>query len=327
MSTTKSSIESSIVSDDDYSRCCNDKGTHELHCDSCLKWFHLKCAKMPRAVFKVLGDLGSSSAWFCEGCVADDVRGPKMSLRRLEKTVSDIPIKFTEIINAALKDFKVDIKSKLKSWISEEIEKSFSLCNNRIHELEVMASANKVLVEELQGKLDNYATTGHQAGIPQHLWNSVDKLERQARRGDIVFGGIPDSIPEANLANLVVKSAEFLNLPYTTDDIARCIRLKRKNSVLVTFISIPKRDLLMKNYLMSKNLTLKDVHPTIKIASRIYLNDNITAHAQTLFMTGRELVKNKKISRIYIRRGGVFVIPLGESVGTQVWSLSDFPTT
>lgn len=301
-----------LIADENFPRCCNEKGNHELHCDSCLTWFHLKCAKMPKAVFKVLGDLGSSSAWFCDSCVADDARGPKVSLRRLEKTVSDIPIKFTEIINAALKDFKAEIKLELQSWVSEEIDKTYSLCNSRI--------------QELEAKLTSLSNE-RQANIPQQLWSSVDRLERQARRGDIVFGGIPESIPQEDLVKLVIKSAEFYKLSCSTEDVARCIRLKRKGNVLVTFNTISKRDQLMKNYLVSKNLQLKDVHPAIQIASRIYLNDNISVLAQNLLMMGKELVKKKKIARVYIRRGGVFMVPVGGGVATQIWSTSEFPVS
>lgn len=314
-------VMSADAADGDFLRCCTEKGNYELHCDSCLTWFHLKCAKMSRLVFKVLADLGNASAWFCANCVVSDGLGPKLSLRRLENIVGDIPSKFSGIINSALNDFKAKIKAELKLWISEEIKNS----NDKLHEVEVMAAANKVSVCQIQEKLTKIAAADIQATVPQHLLSSIDKLERQARRGDIVIQGIPDFIPEADLSSLVISSANFLELPCTADEVSKCIRLKRKGSVLVTFKSIAKRDQLMKKYFACKNLTLKDVHPTVQIASRIFFNDNLTPNTQKLYVTGKELVKKNLITRVYLRRGGVFVVPLGDSAAFQIWSEADFP--
>lgn len=81
-------------------------------------------------------------------------------------------------------------------------------------------------------------------------------------------------------------------------------RLGGKNQIiLVKFVSVAKRDLLMRSYWTNQKLILSQVCPSLDLSNRIYLNDNYSTMTSKMMRFAKQLKKNSEIESFSQRNG------------------------
>lgn len=120
-------------------------------------------------------------------------------------------------------------------------------------------------------------------------------LRKQLNRSDIIINGLPSKTNNVNLYFIVIEVAKYLGIKLKLSDINFCTWIGKRAAVLVKFNNILTRDIIMKNYRLNFDLTLKKIWPTEEVDSRIYLNDHHTPLVSKFRYYCRKLVINKKI--------------------------------
>lgn len=118
-------------------------------------------------------------------------------------------------------------------------------------------------------------------------------LRKQMNRADIIITGLPSTTANTHLYFVVIDLAKVLGVEIELSHINFCTWIGKKSGVLVKFNNVLIRDLILKSYRINYDLTLKQIMPTEKEDSRVYLNDHHTPIVSKFRYYCRKLVGKK----------------------------------
>lgn len=250
----------------------NVQSTNALICGSCSSRLHVKCAssKNPNltgALVDLIKQSKGGVVFNCWTCL----QKPKTS----SDVTSDPPP--TEIslrlmsLESSLKDLKI---------VSENI----------------MSKLDKIQTEVLNCSAKTIETERFVKVKFQQLETDINSVRRQSNRSDVVISGLPSDMSSDAIYETVFKIGNVLDVEIQHNDLNICTYIRNKKAVLVKFNSTYKRDLLFKKYMIDKNLKLNQISDT-NIASRIFINDNLTPLASKMSFMCRKLLKHNKIKK------------------------------
>lgn len=143
--------------------------------------------------------------------------------------------------------------------------------------------------------------------------NRTSHLYKWDFRHDLIISGIPESIRNENILQLVIKTSAVFNQVITIKDIVFCSRMK-SGGIIVKFVSIMLKDEIMRSYMKEKSLNLSQI-TDLEITSRVFLNHNYPQESQRIMVYCRKLKKSGLIKKFIINHndGSAKIIQLNES--------------
>lgn len=304
---------------DDYCPVCaaivpgDDKDT--IECDGCIKWVHKKCADMSDELFTMVSNNPGKISWFCSLCKS--------------KSNCPTPSQFEKILAKLDKlDNGVSLtKSNVKALKTQQakLSKDFTALKDSIAE-----TIHKQIKSELATfsvELDNLRESSTNLNLKKfdQIESELDKLQRAARRNDVLISGIPIQI--TNLSKMFADVCANLKFSISPSEVSACFRLGGKNNVvLVRFSSTTVRDQFMKTHRKSTSLRLSSIYPEFKIDSRIYFSDNLSQLSSQLVFYAKKLKKASCISGYTLASGVLSITDNSNSVKKFV-TLRDLKST
>lgn len=258
------------MSQGDYAQCgfpaCEKNVTKKsggVCCARCLVWFHLSCAKISH---EELNFLTKSKGKFFYECPSCSSTGTDVADLRNEFRSSNAS---TQLKLDALLEKVGSYDNQIKK-LNEEV----SSCSKLIKHVDETASAK---IKKLE---DQY-----------------EVLQKRFNKLDIIVNGLPrDKIDIKKTVFTIFKS---INVITTENDINTCCYINNRNSVLVKFNFLSKKDEVMRNYFKIQNLFEDDIFKNGS-KKRIFLNDHLTEKGAKLCRLCRSLRKNNIISKYRI---------------------------
>lgn len=164
--------------------------------------------------------------------------------------------------------------------------------------------------------------------------SKIDKLvvennhiRKQLNRCDILVSGLPKTLTNDGLYEVVDKIGNVLDVKLEPYDIHLCTWIRNKKVLLVKFNSVRKRDKIFSNYIKTKNLQLNHVINT-DIEARVYINEHLTPIAANMQYFCRKLLKEKKITKYFIKNSSVpevkLVLANGSEKNVRFDQINDF---
>lgn len=180
------------------------------------------------------------------------------------------------------------IQTSLQSEIVNEIKSVFSCMFNDF--AKEMKNEIKML------KTENAALRTENENLKQN----IDDLEQYSRRNAIRITGINENENE-NTDDLVKDLAKKLDVDIHDTDIDRSHRSGKPGT---------KRQILMKftNYNIKRRLLKsRGKLRSTEGCQNIYISEDLTKHRQTLFQGARQLLKERKVTKVWTWDGKVFL--------------------
>lgn len=149
--------------------------------------------------------------------------------------------------------------------------------------------------------------------IRAHHESRLDRLERYSLEKDIIISGVPlenDDKPFGIIGDICAA----LNCSLKQGDFSDVFRLRHGGGNSKNIRSVPivarlqddwAKQQMITAYFRKKNLNLKDIG--FRTATRIYINERLTATNREIFNRAAEAKKSNFIHRFYTRRGLVYV--------------------
>lgn len=236
------------------------KSSGGVSCCICEQWFHLKkCSGLADGAYDILTKKNGAVGWKCGGCSSFVVVGREYAIDNLTKKLDDLISGLPDIVRR-----EVD---KSLPPILKAVEDNKNKCLD-------MNSAAVSKINSLEAE--------------------SNRLRHQLSRSDILVSGLPPNVKPTEMA---IKIPAAVGVKLDASDINASFWLGRQKKImLIKFNSTAKRDEIMRNYMVRKNLKHSSVFPT-DIDARIYLNDNLSPAALKVKMLCRSLQKDKKIKR------------------------------
>lgn len=293
------------------------KANPSVGCGYCDDYYHLPCAEVPDDQYKFLLK-HKNCVYKCKKCTSHP------AIFDLRNEMRSGFAELVKSIDAKLDEFKEVINEKLRETISSlkvEFKESTNALRNE------MSSK----IKEVTAEISNcYSIVKH---AELDLNNKIKALEttcsiqqRRLNRADIVITGIPKGIK--HLRDPVKKIASLCNVELDDRDIQHATYFAQGKSVLVKFNSVYTRDLIMRNYIKSPNICLKDVVGG-EANSKIYLNDHNTRASSNLLFVCRKLRKAGKITKYTLINTDIPTVRVtlhnNEVKNVNLQQCSDFP--
>jgi len=229
--------------------------------------------------------------------------------KSFEDKLIDLEKKIESIINNKLVEVKSSLELKFREYSSKFDAKILSI-SNRLTDLE----NNHKNYTNLEGSLD--IVTAEQ----DHTNIRVLELERLHHLNDLVINGLDFDINE-NLEESFKKIAKVIN--YTDlDSVGSIFRLHGPKSIaVVKFNNFSAKDLFFSKYLRFRNLS--NSHIGHNSNSRIYINESLPRHTRFLLRLANKLKKDNWLSKVYTRKGYLFVVKHEGESPLKITSKSD----
>lgn len=149
------------------------------------------------------------------------------------------------------------------------------------------------------------------------LEKGEEQTERKMIRNKMEIIGIPES-PMENIKELVMLIANQTEVKVSGEDIGTCYREKNRSGkegrIIAEFRNSQIRDKIMV-YAKKKKLRLKDINR--EPADRnVYVNELLTKKTREIFYHAKQIVRDKKWSKIWIYAGTVHIKQ--ENTGNQI---------
>ncbi|KNC29124.1 hypothetical protein FF38_05451 [Lucilia cuprina] len=270
--------------------CCKDNINEtqgSILCKTCSLWFHTSCIKLSESALSAPKE-NNLLSFSCKTCNENPRAGLECLLR---KNICDLNVKIDGFINKVsdeqnsirktmedtVASFKSEIASCIKDMKSEIID-----CNKLIQYVDSSASKKITALEEE---------------------NNI--LHKRFNRADIVINGLPAGM--GDLVAVGVKIGSIHDVQISENDIYHVCYFNNRKAILIKFNRVSLRDKIMKQYLSSRSLTVRDVIGG-DIASRVYLNDHYSPAAAKLNAICRKLLNRKIIKAKITRSGGDEVV-------------------
>lgn len=272
-------------------------------CDFCPNWFHQTCTKMTKTLFAELKKAAGSDSlnWKCDSCVASKNNHDfNPSISQVKTEFMTLFNKFDDKITTKLENIEVGMVSNLEKH-SQEI-------NDQLNVVNCVVEGNSTKITKLEEELNTV----------KHQMHNIRRLNNLCC---LNIADVPVSQAEGYDKLLVQKLAVFYEIDLQTNSIQYCRRLTSHRSkgippILVRFASRDIAESILNKYYSAKNpLLLSDV-TTESIASRIYINEYLTPQTFRIYRECLRLKHQKKISKVFTRRGNVFIV-YGPAIDTK----------
>lgn len=241
-----------------------------------------------------------------------DIKNMLMSLSAKIDSLNDTMSGNDARINAKIDSLETTLSDKIKEVKNEVDERILKSTVEFDQRLEKSVLATKQVCEE---KTNSAVTVLKERVDEMQAYNEsrLDRLERFSIEKDLIISGVPLENNDDPFA-IVGDICGALNCNLKQGDFVSAFRLasKRNNSksnrtmpiVVRTQEDWVKREFLTA-YFKKANLNLTDIG--FKTASRIYVNERLTATNREIFNRAAEAKKSNYIHRFYTRRGLVYI--------------------
>jgi hypothetical protein len=201
----------------------------------------------------------------------------------------------------------------------EEIKKFFE---SEITSLSEVVQANAQEIAEIKGR--------EARGADPVIAQRVSSIEEEASRREclqiVTLSGIP-ILNGMNDIAVVVRIADFLELGLDRNDIIRCWRAKVNDARRVPlmyckFVDLRSRNIFFHACMRNKNILLDNIKSG-EPKTKVYVNEMLSLTAFKTLLKAKDLVKEKRIDRVYTVDGYVFVKMGGQAVGKKVLTVAE----
>lgn len=298
----------------------------ELNCNICLLFFHVKCSGIQLNSSQIYS---ASMMFVCPQCYNKMPKYPTSSSPPTEARLSQITNQLSEALakfDSSLAKMKVQYEHQLNG-LRNELNDKIGIIADELKELKsqsIKISEEKIL--ETVKPIITKCTEEKESEILQ-LNQHVENLDRLSRLKFVIIRGIPVWKNE-NLREMIEQGlCPAIDFKYRNFDIINLwrqrtsLQSKRESKappiIVVEFISKEVRDVFLKCYYSTTNLSLDKVGFEIG-TSRIYVNEYLTKKSKVLLDLCTQLKKDDIISQAFSRNGMIFVREMKSSTAIQI---------
>ncbi|KAJ6644633.1 hypothetical protein Bhyg_09602 [Pseudolycoriella hygida] len=166
-------------------------------------------------------------------------------------------------------------------------------------------------LQEIESKMDDkiQKRLSFNASEMDRLASVVENNERLSKLNDVILKGIPNNRNE-KLMDVFDRVSSVIGFETTSNSVNTILRLKSGNNqtsspILVKFLSANSKQDFMMKYYAHRDLKLSAIG--LDSEDRIYATHNLTKHNFELQLKAVQMLKEKKIVKIQIRAGLVYV--------------------
>lgn len=295
---------------------CNIVVTDGIACDMCNKWFH-KSVKCCGLTAKEYTDMESDKEknWFCVTCKGK-VDSPSAMFAVLLSKFNHMQGSYEQLtkeVKSTAVDQKADLdefKRSIPQLINDAVSKKIKTVITDVNTVKSDIANIKQEIETLRS-----AVGSQDKGIEKKLLKVEKQSERQLRlikRNDILVTGVPNTI--SDLIEVVVAMLKVLDAGISIEDISNCCYLnKTKSIILVSLLSLQKRNMIMSKYFKLKKLNLSMFMST-DVQSRVYFNDNLPPKLSFMVKLARHLKKTGNIKGFSVGLSHISLKTLDDTV-------------
>lgn len=298
----------------------------ELNCKICFLYFHVKCSGI-----KINPALTYSETmlFICPQChdklpqyVSSSSPPSEVRLSQITNQLSDALMKF----DSSLENMKLQYDCKIEG-LRYEFNDKIDVITEELKEMKVLAgkfSAEKIEDSVIKPLINNY-TKETDCEISK-LHQQVENLDRLSRLKFVIIRGIPTWKNE-NLRDMIeLGLCPAINFKYYNYDIINLWRQRSAQArgngapiIVVEFISKEVRDIFLKCYFNTNNLSLDKIG--FESTARFYVNEYLTKNSKILLDSASELKKDGIIFQAFSRNGTIFVRKFKNSAPILITSL------
>lgn len=284
-----------------------------LQCDDCKEFYHSKCEKIPKEVFKTIVD--SDGDWKCLNCSTKSKKkgsNRKSIMETKEIESSDDDVELTD--DGAMGQNLLDDISDSYSGISNELkvmlnsQKSFEKSLNNFSKL--VDGFNKK-IQKLETKvkdMDRISADNLKLNSEiKYLKSRLANVEQLGRMNDVEISGVTEQKNE-NLIQLVKSVGVAINCPFNEKEIdvvhrVECFDRKKTKNIILRCQS----RILKNNLIASARKFVKD-NGGIKLSSLglpgetpVFVNEHLMPEKKSFLMKAKNYCKDHNIKYLWVK--------------------------
>ena len=288
-------------------------------CCDCLKFCHLKCAKLTESDIKLMKT--NEHLWRCKKC--DKVR--RQSLRTEIETEKDVPT-ITDVYKL-LQSLKEEVEKLKKVNIETERElgKSLESVHQKLDENTTLIKRQEEVINTCTMKIEKL--TEENITLKKQLKSTqleLDEQQQYSRRNTVEVYGVPEEANE-NTLDVVKNVGRVLDIKITDDMVDNCHRLPRRphqttSGIIVKFVRCRDKELFLQRRKVKRNLNTTHLGYTSN--ETVYVNQSLTPYRKRIFNQARLLKQQKGYAYLWVDTSGN--IKLRKAVDSNVVVLKEF---
>lgn len=268
-------------------------------CTVCQQSFHPACTRLGSTQNFTKS---KKNTWKCDSC-----KGESSSIQSSNEDIAEEKKTILDAINA--------MKNEILSSFDCKIETVQSSVDSMCKEMKSLKEKLSKSTEEqealkkrcLKLELCNNELTH----VVQELHRQVRDMDQHSRSANLEVQGLPKTEGE-NLYELLKNVAAAINVPFNSEEISICHRLRMFSNklahppLIIQFTSRNVREAWLMAARRKKRLSTSDISPSLQ-PGVVYINEHLTFHNKRLLGYAKRLVREKRIHFATYSNGKVLI--------------------